>query len=421
MEPRLADALVRAARRFGTPAYLYDLRRLDADAARLSDAFPRHWLRLYSLKANSLPPLVARIAAAGFGATAVSAGELELAERAGFAPGVVALEGIGKGVRELQAAVDAVTRGSPLLWVSLESADEARALAALASRAGFGRGAIDVLVRLNPAVQPETHGGLAVGAGDSKFGVLADELPAVVEAGGGTEGPLRWRGLHLHVGSQLGAVDAWRSGIRVAVRLLSLQRAVLPDMDTLDLGSGFPVDYGVDGSVPDAGLFAAAATAEVEALPVDTRPTRLAIEPGRAIVAGSGWLLARVLHVRERDTHGPRRLVVLDTGMTELLRPALYGAEHPIVALTSVGHAVPPDAPMTEARVDGPICESTDRLGHATLPPLARDDLVAIGVVGAYGASMSSTYNGRPRPPEVGWDGARLSLLRRRGSVAGLP
>lgn len=422
MDPRLTDALTRAARRFGTPAYVYDLSRLVSDTARLSDAFPREWLRLYSLKANGLPSLVARVAAAGFGATAVSAGELELAGRAGFAPGAVALEGIGKGPRELRAAVDAVTRGSPLLWVSLESADEARALAGLAMDAGLGRGAIDVLVRLNPVVQPETHGGLAVGAGDSKFGVLADELPGVVDAGGGTEGPLRWRGLHLHVGSQLGAVDAWRSAIRVALRLLSLQRAALPDIDTLDLGSGFPVDYGVDGSVPDAGLFAAAATAEVEALPVDARPTRLAIEPGRAIVAGSGWLVARVLHVRERaDAHGPRRLVVLDAGMTELLRPALYGAEHPMVALTSHGRAVQPDAPTTEARVDGPICESTDRLGWGSFPPLVRDDLVAIGVVGAYGSAMASTYNGRPRPPEVGWDGARLSLLRRRGSVARLP
>lgn len=422
VEPRLADALARAARRFGTPAYVYDLPRLDADAARVAGAFPDAWLRLYSLKANGSPPLVSRIAAAGFGATVVSVGELALARRAGFAPGVVALEGIGKGAPELDAAVRAAASGAPLLWVSLESADEARALAATASRAGLGRDAIDVLVRLNPVVRPETHGGLAVGAADSKFGVLADELPGVVEAGGGTDGPLRWRGLHLHVGSQLGAVDAWRSAIRVALRLLSLQRAALPDMDTVDLGSGFPVDYGVEGSVPEPGLFATAATAEVEALPVDARPARVAIEPGRAIVAGAGWLVGRVLHVREREgPDGPRPLIVLDTGMTELIRPALYGAEHPIVALTSLGRTVPADAPATVARVDGPICESTDRLGHASLPPLARDDLVAIGVVGAYGSSMASTYNGRPRPPEVGWDGERLSLLRRRGSAAALP
>ncbi len=401
---------------------MYDLPRLDADAAGVAAAFPPGWLRLYSLKANGLPALAHRLAAAGYGATAVSAGELALAVRAGFAPGVVALEGIGKGRAELRAAVGAAVAGAPLLWVSLESADEARALAAVAARAGLGRGAIDVLVRLNPMVQPETHDGLAVGAADSKFGVLTDELPGVVEAGGGADGRLRWRGLHLHVGSQLGAVDAWRSAIRVGLRSLALQRAALPDMDTLDLGSGFPVTYGVDGSVPGAEVFAEAALAEVEALLADARPTRLAIEPGRAIVAAAGWLVASVLNVKERPgPDGPRRLVVLDAGMTELIRPALYGAEHPMIALTSLGREVADGAPIVLARVDGPICESTDRLGSAALPPLARDDLVAIGVVGAYGSSMASTYNGRPRPPEVGWDGTGFSLLRRRGSMAALP
>jgi diaminopimelate decarboxylase len=422
VDPQLVDALARAARRYGTPAYVYDLGRLEADAARVRAAFPEDWLRLYSLKANGLPGLTMGLAGAGFGVTAVSAGELALASRAGFAPGMTALEGIGKGRAELGAGVRAAAQGVPLLWLSLESADEARALAGLAAEAGLPRGTIDVLVRLNPSVQPETHGGLAVGAADSKFGVLDDELAGVVEAGGGVDGPLRWRGLHLHVGSQLGAVDAWRSAIRLGLRALALQRAALPDMDTLDLGSGFPVVYGVDGSVPGPEVFAAAARAELDGLPGDARPTRLAIEPGRAIVAASGWLMTRGLHVRERQTpEGPRRLVVLDTGMTELIRPALYGAEHPIVALTSHGRPVTAGASLMSVRVDGPICESTDRLGNASLPPLRRDDLVAIGVVGAYGSSMASTYNGRPRPPEVGWDGTRLTVLRRRGSMASLP
>jgi diaminopimelate decarboxylase len=335
---------------------------------------------------------------------------------------VVALEGIGKGDAELSAAVRAVVDGSPLLWVSLESAEEARALARAATEAGLGRGAVDVLVRLNPSVQPETHEGLAVGAADSKFGVLADELPVVVEAGRGADGPLRWRGLHLHVGSQLGAVDAWRSALRLGLRVLSLQRAALPDMDTLDIGSGFPVEYGVDGSVPGPEVFAAAAMAEVEELPPAARPARLAVEPGRAIVAACGWLIARVLHVRDRSgPDGPRRLLVLDAGMTELIRPALYGAEHPMVALTSNGAPVAPGAAASRVRVDGPVCESTDQLGTADLPALARDDLVAIGVVGAYGSSMASTYNGRPRPPELAWDGSRLRVLRARGPLSSLP
>ena len=169
-------------------------------------------------------------------------------------------------------------------------------------------------------------------------------------------------------------------------------------------------------------MFAAAAADEVRALPEDARPRRLAIEPGRAVVAASGWLVGRVLHVRERvGPAGPTRMVVLDTGMTELIRPALYGAEHPMLALTSLGAPVDPSAARSTVRIDGPVCESTDTLGTTDLPELARDDLVAIGVVGAYGPSMASTYNGRPRPPELGWDGQRVVSLRPRGRVASLP
>jgi diaminopimelate decarboxylase len=259
-----------------------------------------------------------------------------------------------------------------------------------------------------------------VGAPDAKFGVLPEDLAAVIEAGGGASGPLRWRGIHLHVGSQLGAVDAWRSAFRIGLRLLELQRATLPDFDTLDAGGGFPVAMSDSPSdaVPGPERFAREAASELELMPANARPARLAIEPGRAPVAASGWLIGRVLHVRQRET----TLVVLDTGMTELIRPALYGALHPMVALTSLGRPIADEATDTTlVRVDGAICESTDTFGMAALPPLARDDLVAIGNVGAYGSAMFSTYNGRPRPPEIAFDGTHLTLWRRRGSVRSLP
>jgi diaminopimelate decarboxylase len=129
--------------------------------------------------------------------------------------------------------------------------------------------------------------------------------------------------------------------------------------------------------------------------------------------------VARVLHVREREAG---RQVVLDAGMTELIRPSLYGAEHPITTLTSGGRATDGSGEATSlARIDGPICESTDRLGMAELPRLVRGDVVAIGVAGAYGSSMASSYNGRPRPPEIGWDGGRIVVLRRRRGLASLP
>jgi diaminopimelate decarboxylase len=310
--------------------------------------------------------------------------------------------------------------------VAIESEDEAARLAAFATAL---RTRVDVLLRFNPDVTPETHPGLAVGSGDSKFGLAEDELARAVDAGGGPDGPLRWRGLHVHVGSQLGAVDSWRDAVRRAIALLSLMRGGLPDFTTLDVGGGFPVapvdSTGPDGgpAVPSPARFARELDAVLEAVPEDRRPARLAVEPGRFLVARAGWLVGRVLHARER---GGRPLVVLDTGMTELLRPALYGANHPIVALTSLGRDVAPgtgDLPGSsrETRVDGPICESTDRLGVHRLPPLRRGDLIAIRDAGAYGSVLGSTYNGRPRPPHVILEpDGRLTLGRRRGTIARL-
>lgn len=426
MERTLAHAARRAARRLGTPFYLYDRSRLRADALALRAAFPDPWLRLYSLKANGLPNLLTDLPGLGYGASVVSRGELHLAERAGFATTAIALEGVGKDTRDLSEVVRLARSGRALLWTSLESAEEAAALARLAGRAQL-REPLDVLVRINPGVQPETHHGLAVGAAGSKFGILPEELPEVIEAGGGAHGPLGWRGIHVHVGSQLGRVDAWRSAFRVALRLLLLQRAALPDFDTLDAGSGFPIAYGQADSVPDAERFAQAAHEELGRIGGDLKP-RLAVEPGRALVARCGWLISRVLHVRRRDPPS----VVLDAGMTELMRPVLYGVEHPVVALTSRGHPVDAegdtqsrrrDRPRLRQQLHGPACEAIDRLGDTLLPPLRRGDVVAIGLAGAYGSSMASTYNGRTRPPEVAWEGVAdgLTLLRRRGSRGGLP
>lgn len=365
------------------------------------------------------------IAAEGLAVSAVSVGELDLAARAGLTAAQTVLEGIGKTERDLAAAVKLAEDGRPLMWVSLESAEDAAALAKVAAPGIRPRGRqrrrlrIDVVVRVNPAVAPETLGVLAVGAPASKFGVLPEELSAVIEAGGGPDGPLRWRGIHLHVGSQLGAVDAWRSAFRVGLRLLELQRATLTDFDTLDAGGGFPVAYGGEAdSIPAAARFGAEAMAELDQMPQGARPSRLAVEPGRAVVAGSGWLVGRVLHVRRREP----AIVVLDTGMTELIRPALYAAVHPIVALTSLGRPIgAEELAITTVRVDGPVCESTDTLGTARLPDLECGDLVAIGMAGAYGSSMFSTYNGRPRPPEIAWDNERLTVMRRRGSLRSLP
>ena len=479
--PALAPALREAARRHGTPVYVTDEAALDAAAEVVRAAFPDPWLRSYSLKANDLPAIVARIAAHGFGANVVSRGEWALARRAGVPNAAITLEGIGKTDAELRAAVRAARTGEPLRWIAVESADEAAALDRIARASGRADLRLETLVRLNPAVEPETHAGLATGSRASKFGVSPDEVGAVIEAGGGPDGPIHWRGIHVHVGSQLSSIDAWRDAMRRALALLALLRGGMPDFDTLDVGGGMPAipwragrprdgggtperggatldagaaphdtPPGMRASAPSAVPWPARFAAEIplllDAIPVDRRPRRLAVEPGRFVVAGSGWLVARVLHVRERTLppapappersggHGlavlppgsttydrTRRLVVVDAGMTELIRPALYGADHAIVALTSLGRAPRRDAAARPARVDGPICEATDTFGEHLLPPLRRGDLVAVADAGAYASSMRSTYNGRPRPAEVivGADGS-LVLARRRGTLASL-
>ena len=405
------EALRRAATRYGTPAYVTDLAALDRAATAVRGAFPDPWIRQYSVKANDVPAVVAAVTARGFGANVVSRGEWAIARRAGVPNGRITLEGIGKTDMDLRAAVRTTSAGGdPLAWLALESADEAEVLTRIARRARLGtrgRPALDVLVRLNPEVVPETIAGLAVGAGASKFGLTETEATGLVEwLAGYAGGAVRPRGIHLHVGSQLRAVDAWRDAVRRGLAVVALLRGGLPSFDTLDVGGGFPV-LPLDEPVPGPERFAREVPALLDGIPEDRRPDRLAIEPGRALVARSGWLVASVLHVRDRGG----RQVVIDAGMTELIRPALYGARHPVVALTSLGRPCAPADMLTPAgsgpssseptRVEGPICESTDALGIHDLPPLRRGDLVAISDAGAYAASLASTYNGRPRAPQV--------------------
>jgi diaminopimelate decarboxylase len=410
-----ADALRRAARRFGTPLYLTSVEALAAAAGELRAAFPDPWLRAFSLKANDVPAVVARIGELGLDANVVSSGEWEAARAAGLPNARITLEGIGKTQADLRAAVRAAADGSPLRWVAVESPEELIALGRLARRAALGRDGrppLEVLLRLNPEVTPETHTGLAVGLASSKFGMTGTELTAAL-AGVPRGGPLRVRGIHLHVGSQLGAVDAWRDAVRRGLALISLMGSGHPELDTFDVGGGFPI--GDEGTVPTPAHFAREVERLVEGLPRDRRPRRMAVEPGRFLVARAGWIVASVLHVRARGDGG--RVVVLDAGMTELIRPALYRADHPILALTSLG-APAVEGAGSAARVDGPVCESTDTLGNHDLPPLRRGDLVAIGWAGAYAASMAMTYNGRRAAAQVLLepDGS-LALGRRRGRI----
>lgn len=395
LDQGLVAKLREAAERFGTPFYLTDVTALRRAAAEVTAAFPDPWIRQYSVKANDVPAVIREIAACGFGANVVSSGEWRSATEAGVANAQVTLEGIGKTAADLRAVVKAQMEGKPLRWIAIESAEESAALANLAQEAGLDR-PIDALLRLNPEVDPETTAELAVGAASSKFGLLESELEQAIAAGGGARGPLRWRGLQVHVGSQLSALEAWRDAMQGALDVFGRWRKRFPEFTTLDTGGGFPItDEAPDPRPRD---FAHALDELMSPLDPEEAPATLAIEPGRFLTARAGYLVSRVLHVRKAGSRADEPLVVIDAGMTEIIRPALYHAVHPIVAL------VPQEddrSALQATVVEGPICESTDYLGRHQLPPLRRGDLVAILDAGAYASSMSSRYNGRPRPPEV--------------------
>lgn len=383
-----APALLEAAEQFGTPCYVTALAEVDRRAADLRRAFPDPWIRQYSLKANPLPALVERLAKDGLGANVVSVGEWAAAAKAGLPNRLISFEGIGKTDAELRAAVAAAAVGEPLRWVTVESGSEMRVLeeAARGARLSESEHVLDVLLRLNPAVAPETRAEFQVGSKTSKFGMPEPEVRDLVEASVSRPSGLRVRGIHIHVGSQLMGTEAWAGGAVKACQLLAEMSHLSGDLDTVDVGGGFPsiespsptnFRESLDQHLDEAGV---------------ALPRWVAIEPGRYLVASAGWLLTRVLHVRERPSL-PQ--VVIDASMSELIRPALYGAIHPLFALTTAaGRPV-----ATE--VEGAVCESTDTFGIHDLPPLRRGDLLVLATTGAYASSMFSSYNGRPRPPEV--------------------
>jgi diaminopimelate decarboxylase len=423
-------ALSAAAARFGTPLYVTDMVDVAAAAARMEAAFGPRWHRLYSLKANDLPAITTFLHDRGWGASVVSAGEWRHARAAGVANESVAFEGLGKTDAQLELVVRETAAGRPLRWLGIESGQEAAVLARLARAAGLGRGGrppLDVLLRLNPEVEPETRPEFAVGARASKFGMSYREILALARSGALAGPGLRLRGIHVHVGSDLGDVRAFcRAGVG-AVRLLADLRAErqagrqaerrsgpgadpraeadrdgdLAWLDTVDFGGGFPLP---DEKAPAPEEFREALVLALHEAGLEL-PPRPAIEPGRYLVGAAGWLVSSVLHARPGSR--PAQQVVLDAGMTEFIRPALYGSRHAAHALGPDGgprRAGPGDragAGLLDTALEGPVCESTDSFGRHLLPPLRRGDLVAIGQTGAYGASFTSRYNGRPAPGEV--------------------
>jgi diaminopimelate decarboxylase len=379
--------------RWGTPLYLYSRATIRGRYQELDRALaPVPHLIAYSAKANGNLAVLRTLGELGAGADIVSGGELQRALRAGIPADRIVFSGVGKTVPELAAGLEAGIYG-----FNVESEGELRALADLG--AAVGKRA-PIALRVNPNVEAATpHAYTRTGHATSKFGIPIDSARRLYRLAAEAPG-LEVRGVDVHIGSQILEVEPYRRALEQVLRLVDELRAEGHALEYLDLGGGLGISYtGNEGISADD--FAAAVVPAV----ADTG-LRLVVEPGRYIVGSAGVLLTRVLYVKEG---GGKRFVITDAGMNDLLRPSHYSGYHAVEAVESR------ERPRGHVDVVGPICETGDFLAldrEVELPEPG--ELLAIMTVGAYGFSMSSTYNQRPRPAEVMVDGDQAVLIRRR-------
>ena len=385
----------------GTPLILYSSATLLHHYRVLVDAFAAvEPIICYSVKANSNLAILRLLAEAGAGFDVVSGGELYRVMLAGGRPGRVVFAGVGKTDAEMEQALRA-----GILLFDVESEPELEALAAVARRLET---AAPVALRLNPDIDPHTHTYITTGKRGTKFGIDLDTAGRLLDRWP-DPGRLRLVGFHVHIGSQVTEVTPYVEALEQMGTFAgeALKRGY--PLEYLNLGGGFGIFYR-DHEAPSAETFAAELVPRLSRLPY--RPI---LEPGRFIVGNAGVMLTRVSFVKEA---GPRRFVIVDAGMNDLIRPALYGGYHKIWPVRAEGG--PPDEgvhPPGTAPVDvvGPICESGDFFAKdRPLPPVARGDLLAVFSAGAYVMSMASNFNSRPRAAEVLVEGNRWRLVRRR-------
>ncbi len=384
------------ARSHGTPLYVYSAESIRRSYHGLDEAFAGHSHRIhYALKANSSFAIVCLLRQLGSAVDANSIGEVELALRAGFDPADIVFSGVGKSPDEIERAVQLELKA-----INAESEGELERI----DRAAQARGVrARVALRVNPNIDAGTHPHISTGLHINKFGVPLEQASSLYRKMKSQPG-LQPAGIHVHLGSQIVNVEPIQRAASAVVRLAQELRGEGIHLDHVDIGGGLGISY--DRSpVPTAAEYAEAVLSIV-------KPSGLAIalEPGRYLVGPAGALLTRVIDLK--DAPGGHHFAVLDAGMTELMRPALYGSFHRIEAVT----------PRRDREhcydIVGPVCESTDAFGHdRRLPALQVGDLLAILDAGAYGAAMASNYNRRPLPAEVLIDGGAAMLIRRRQTI----
>lgn len=385
------------ATKYGTPAYVYSAATLRRHAHVLKASLGADSLVCFAVKANSNLGVLSLLAKEDLGFDIVSHGELERVLLAGGRADRVVFSGVGKTIPELERAMQVGVR-----QFNVESGGELLVLNEVASRLKLRA---RVGLRVNPEVDAKTHPYIATGLKVSKFGVTFEEARKLYQEAKAMPA-LQMCAVTCHIGSQITSLEPFEEALDKVLGLIAELRASGTAIDTLDFGGGLGVRYSNE-SPPDPAALGALVTRKTQALGL-----RVIIEPGRVLVANAGVLLCKVLYIKE-SAH--KRFVVIDAAMNDLLRPALYAAHHEIEPLEVR------DGERMTCDVVGPVCESGDFLAKdRSLPPLLPGDLLVVRGAGAYGFSMSSQYNSRPRVCELLVSGARTQIVRAREQLEDL-
>jgi diaminopimelate decarboxylase len=385
------------AERYGTPCFVYSRAALVESFESFDRAFGgRPHLICYAAKANSSLAILNLFARLGSGFDIVSGGELEAVIAAGGDPGKVVFSGVGKRGEEIELGL-----AKGILCFNVESESELHRIARIAAQR---KQTARISLRVNPDVDPKTHPYIATGLKQSKFGVPFEDALRLYREARGLPG-IEITGVDYHIGSQITEIAPFLDALDKLLGLVTQLEADGIRLHHLDLGGGLGIRYR-DESPPEPAHYLAAVLQRLSG-----RPETILLEPGRALVGNAGLLLTRVEYLK----HGEQRnFAVVDAAMNDLIRPALYDGFHDIRPVRSHG------GPARRYEVVGPICESGDFLGHDRELAVAEGDLLAVMSAGAYGMSMSSNYNTRPRAAEVMVDGSDLHLIRARETVAQL-
>lgn len=380
--------------RFESPFYFYDLDRIVARAKEIQTLFSRSINVHFAMKANNNGSILRGLAEAGIGVDIVSGGELAQAVAAGFSPSKIVFSGVAKSKSEIEMAVNL-----GVAQINVESFPELDRLAQVARE--FKRSQanlkVPVAIRINPNVDAKTHAYISTGFRNNKFGIDWESWEEVLLSLKKYQDVISPVGLAIHIGSQVTDVTAIESAILKILPMIADMNSQFGIEPSLDVGGGWAIDYGNGEEIPALAAFSRAIQSALSAGQNGLIESEIRIEPGRVVVGPFGWLVLKVEYVK---TTPGKNFIICNGGMNTLLRPALYGAYHDIQVFSH--GKIQKDRPTTKYDVVGPICESSDVLAKDRMLPVVQPgDFLVVGCAGAYGAVMSSLYNGYLFPREI--------------------